>query len=676
MPPKRLACDTKCTPEFKPFKNGVSTKMIQAQMIRLNGRKGIPIVNSRTETIYKNIYSMDFDINKQMLLTFQYSLYRRYFDAIANCSVGKEFAMKLNVMLEEIIASLTTDEYNKVFEIVIPTPPPIIDYNPLTDYTFYVIVRNTPTISYFMIKNIRYNFIVQSGKKYTFDLSDPTNAGTKFSLSYEKDGRQIPGITYLGNPGTPNAKLIYTVPKYINNMQIYIFNDLDRNTINNKLLDSAYSIWGYSNSYIVTDVGLYMVLTDITKYLNKCVIQDCVLSVFESNKGPQYFINNNMNENPDLFFSVNYYRYALTYGTYYLYVPKFFEATVLNKGLEQSISFIGDSDKKSIDYLKYVSLADNNPPDGSYNFYWDVVELSVYRPFTKYLSIYSKKFGFMYGIDLLVFSDTCSEGNPPKTFQYLTDLSLNYDFYGLCAQNKVNVIDNTYITFNDHTTYSPSARYNLYLGEYLFFIPQSCPIAFLNRNKESILVVESLTPNAFYKNTGPDGYTYSFYYGVVRLTVKGNFEYMSFCSLKHGYMGGYKVFGYDSRFSNSISYPDPLSVPTIPYLSTILFFNDINYYSPSYTNLVLQTSDLSITSSSLYSLIQQSSSTIQYNNITTNGGLNINGVTSSNTSRFSLTRGIYIFKSMNNRMAIINHSMATKISYSGGGTTIKNTSSD
>jgi hypothetical protein len=675
MPPKKLECNPNCKPEFKPFKNGISTKMIQAQMIRLNGRRGIPIVNSRTESIYKDIYNMDFDKNKQMLLTFRYSLYRRYFDAIANCSVGKEYLMKLNTMLENIIASLTPEEYNIVFGIVVPPPPPTIDYNPETDYTFYVMVRTTTTIQYFMIKNIRANFIVQSGKKYTFDLSDPSNYGSKFSLSYERTGRNAPGCHYIGTPGTPNAKLIYSVPKIMVNMQVYIYNDMDRNSINNKLLDSAYTIWGYNNPYLVTDVGIYLALSDVSKYLTKCVIQDCILSIFESKRGPQYFINNNSSENPDFFFSINFYQYILTYGTYYLYVPKFFDATLLNLGFEKSISFIGDEDKKTTDYLKYVSLAENAPSDGSYNFYWDIVKVSVYKPFPNHLSVYSKKYGFMYGIDLLLFSSEC-DAKPPRTFKYLTDLSLNNDFYGLCAQNRVNIVDNAYITFNDHLTYSPSRRYNMYLGEYMFFIPQSHPIAFLNRNKESIFIVESLNTGTFYKNTGPDGNTYNFYYGVVRITIRGDFGYLSFCSFKHGYMGGYKIFGYNSRFINSISYPDPLSIPTVTYLSSYPNFNDINYYAPSYTNLILQTTDLSVSSTYLYELIRSSSPTIQYNNITTNGGLNINGITASITSRFSVTRGIYIFRSINNRMAIINNSNETKIYYTGGGSIIRNTSAD
>jgi hypothetical protein len=675
MPPKKIECNPNCKPEFKPFKNGVSTKMIQAQMIRLNGRRGVPIINSRTESIYKDIYSMDFNKNKQMLITFRYSLYRRYFDAIANCSVGSQFVMKLNQMLSDIISSLTQEEYNIVFGIVIAPPPINIDYNPITDYTFYVIIRQSPTISYFMIKNIRANFILQSGYKYTFDLSDPSNYGTKFALSYDKNGIHVPGLLYVGTPGETNAKLIFSVPKLMVNMQIYIFNDLDRNTINNRILDSAYTIWGYNNPYIVTDVGYYLAITDVSKYLTKCVIQDCVLSIFESSRGPQYFINNNSKEDPDLFFKVNFYQYILTYGTYYMYIPKFFDATILNKGFEQSISLIGDDDKKTTDYLKYISLAENEPPDGSYNFYWDFVKVTVYKPFTGHLSVYSKKFGFMYGFDLLLFSDEC-DPKTPNTFDYITDLSLNYDYYGLCAQNRVNVIDSTYVTFNDHLTYSSSRKYNMYLGEYMFFIPQSCPITFMNRTKESIVSVDSLNTGSYYTNTGPDGFIYKFYYGVVRVTIRGDFGHMSFCSLKNGYMGGYKIFGYDSNFSNAVSYPDPLSIPTITYLDTITSFSDITYYSPSYTNLLIQTSDLSVTTATLYSLIRESSSDIIYNSITTNGGLNINGITASNTSRFLLATGIYVFRSINNRMAIINNSLETKITYGGGGTVLKSVAQD
>lgn len=666
MPPKHSSCDSKCNPSFKPFKNNISTKMIQAQMIRLNGRRGIPIINSRTETIYRDIYNMDFNTNKQMLITFQYVLYRRYFDAIANCSVGKDNVMKLNAMLEEIIASLTPEEYNRVFGIVIPPPPPQLVLNPITDYTFYVITRVTPTISYFIIKNIIPNFILEAGKKYTFDLSDPSNIGTKFALSYEKNTRPAPGLFYIETSGKPNGKLIYTVPRLLTNLQVYIYNDNDRDIETNRLLDSAYSIWGYNNPYIVTNVGLYLTFNDVSRYLTQCVIQDSVLAVFESERGPQYFINNNVNEAPNLFFRVNLYQYAVTYGTYYLYIPKFFDATLLNRGLEDCISFVGNTDKKTTEYLDYISLATTNPPDGSYNFYSENVIMTVYKPFYKNISVYSKKFGFMRGMDMIKFSNDC-EGKPPKTFQYFTDLSLNYDFYGLCVQNKVNIVNNTYITFNDHLTYSPTRVYNLYLGVYTFFIPETHPITILNRNKEDIVFIEDLSSNKFYLNSGPDGHVYKFYYGFLKMTIKGNFGYLSFCSFKNGYMGGYKIFGYDSRFENSISYPDPLSVPNITFLTSKTSFNDINYYNPSYTNLLVHSTNLSLSSPILYRLIREQSPTIIYNFITTNGGLNINGVTASVTSRFNLDIGIYIFSCIGQKMAIMNASIKTKISYTGGG---------
>ena len=132
-------------------------------------------------------------------------------------------------------------------------------------------------------------------------------------------------------------------------------------------------------------------------------------------------------------------------------------------------------------------------------------------------------------------------------------------------------------------------------------------------------------------------------------------------------MGGYSVFGYNSSFDNSISYPDPSSIPVIEEFSSNTYFNDITYYNPSYTNLIIQTTDLTITASSLYELIRNASNNIQYNYITNTGGFNINGVTSSTTSRFNLTKGIYIFSSIGNKMAIMNHSIQTKIEYTGGG---------
>ena len=483
MPPNNLKCVNTCKPSIKEFKNNVSTKMLQAQMIKLNGRKGIPIVNSRTETIYRDIYEMDFNKNKRILLLFRYSLYMRYFNGIANCSIGKDYVKKLNTMLQDIIASLTEEEYNIVFNIVIPPPPPTIeDDNITTDYTFYVITYTTPAnVKQFIIKNMKPNFIIDTGKIYTFDLSDPTNIGSRFCLSNEMNGKMTSGLTYINTPGTTNSKLIYAVPKIISNMQVYVFNDLDRGPKNN-LLDSAYTIWGYTIPYIITNLVLYLSYNDLDRYLTKYINQNSYLSVFESFRGQQYYINNHVIDNSIIPFKENYYQYAITYGTYYLTVPKLYETTLLNHGLENCISFIGSTENKSTDYLKYISLAENSPQDGSYNFYYDIIELSVYRPFTNRLSFYSKKFGFLYGMDMLRFTNKYIYGNPPKSFNYISESTLNYDYYGLCAQNKVNIIDDAYIVFNDHTNYTPTIRYNLYLGVYLFFIPESTPITILNKN--------------------------------------------------------------------------------------------------------------------------------------------------------------------------------------------------
>lgn len=663
MPTNTCVYSDSCNPSIKTFRNNISTKMAHAQMIKTNSKRGIPLMNSRIETIYKIIREMDIGLNKKMLITFKYSLYSRYYNAILNGLTNQSLKTKLVLMLEEIVDSLTLSEYNRVFEIIVePTPEPV-DLNPVTDYTFYVMTRVTTTISYFIIKNIRDNFFVEAGKKYTFDLSDPSNLGTRFALSYSKNGISVPGVSYINLPGNSDAKLIYDVPLYLANIKVFIFNNLDR--WNNKLLDSAYVIWGYNNPYIVTNIGVYLT-ENLRQYITKYVEQDSTLSIFESDNGPQYYIITNGAQNPELSFRINLHQYAVSYGTYYLYIPRYFEATLLNAGFEDCISFVGDTDKISVEYLNYISLTDTESSDGSYNFYWGTVAMTVHKPFEKRLSFYSKKFGYMDGIDLLLFlNDTIAYGNAPTTFNYVTNLS--YEYYGLCCQNKVNLVDGTYITFNDHLTYSITRRYNLYLGEYLFFIPQTCPIAILNTGKTDIVVVEGLSDNTFYYNLGPDGLEYRFYYGFLKITINGNFGFLSFCGLKKGYMGGYKIFGYDASFNNSISYPDPLSVPTITELSPNTTFDDISGHVLSYTDLTSQTTNMSTSATSLKTLISEQSPSISYNTITLQGGFSINGVTSSLTMRFRVTRGIYILSLVDASMAIMNNSIESNITYTGGG---------
>jgi hypothetical protein len=777
-----------CKPIIKLFNtNNLSTKMIQSQMIHLKRRNGISVVNTRIGTIYENIYNGDYDINKKMLLTFKINLYMRYFNAVVSCNLTTEYAMKLRSMLEYIIVNLTESEYNIVYSIKIPPPPPVIDLNPITEYTFYVIVRNNPPYNYFIIKNMIPSFILKAGKKYTFDLSDPSNLGTQFALSYDKSGiyttdsyYMLQNITNPDNsistveikPGNPNAKLIYTSPIINYNTCIYVFNNLDRTT-SNTLLGSAYKIWGYYNSYIVTDFGSYLAAPSSSTYFIKSVTQNCTLAVFEQKNGPQYFINNN----DELILKLNLYQYAFTYGTYYITVPITFQAALLNHGLEKYISFSGTN--MSSDILKNINLDDNASKDGSYNFYWGNVVLSVYRKFPTNLSFYSKFFGFIYGMNLLKFDEPYnvnspiavpvdtnivkttygsiplslyntityvnridSSGNPilvydsdgnvinlnsvdniipilydvygniipndssfnpitiinykknldykynqnitlpyaPTIFNYVNRIdSSSNPIHGLCAQNKINIYDG-FITFNDDTT--TGITYKLAIGEYLFFIDPSQPISFLNSGKEHIIMIENLTSNNEYKNLAPDNNSYTFYYGVVRVTIKANFGSLSVSTLKNGYLGtsrynsGYNIFSYDASYSNHISYPDQLSIPDINInplidkdnLASNPEWKDIPNYSP----LLLYSSDITYSADILYSKIRHGNIS-NFNKIYVDTGFYIitDNTTQhfySLTSRYEFTNpGVYLFQCLNNEFAIMNKNIETSISYTGGG---------
>jgi hypothetical protein len=663
-------CINNCKPVISNDKTNMSTKAINALNIKLNGRKGVLQVNSRLQSIYNTILSLDKEQNKSLLLTFRYTLYIRYFNSIASCSVGNTMVFNLRQMLEEIIASLTPEEYNIVFNIIIPEPVVPFDVNNLTiEYTFEVIVRDMITNKYFMITNLPSNYIFTQGKNYIFDLSDPTNLNTKFALSYEKNGVHVPTLNYVGTPGQPGAYMVLQVEKYLTKIKMYVFNDLIRFYIDNRILSNAYD-YGFNCRYLITSVGYNVLIRPTLKNrfeLRKNIKPESILGVYESN-GPKYYINEPISTNS--IFYVNPYRYLAGCGTYYLYVPKIYAACLINKGLETSISFIGDSDKKSIKYLKNISLVDGSFPDGSYQFFWGNVALTIYRPFTQKLSFYSKTFGFIGGEEMLQYSSDII-GIPPKQFFAITDVSLNYDYCGVSSQTKVNVVYDLstnipYIRFGNDTTYNSRRKYGLYLGEYMIFIPQESPITFLNRGKENIVQIESISKNSERLNIGPDGNIYTFYYGLIRLTIKGNFGRMSLYSYHKGYMGGFDLFKYDSKFNNLISYPDPSSQPIITVQPSNTSFTDVDVSFSSYTLNKFST-NINLTLSQIFTIINTPGVSYNKNTIDIDYqyNININNYPHYPYVKFKMSNGIYIFNCLNNKIALLNKGIENSIVYTG-----------
>lgn len=746
--------------------NQMSSKMLQSQMIRTNTKTTYN--NSRITTIYSNILTLDYETNRNMVIQYKYACYMRYYTNLLQGNIPQSTRTTLSQLLNSIIANLTEEEYNHAFQIEPPAPPPLPKMLTESGYTFYVVTRITSTRTYFIFKNLPQNLLLQNNFYYTFDLSDPSNLNTKLSFSEEDNtGTPYRGVHYVSTPGTLGSKMIINVYNDIMTLKLYTFNDV-RMFVNLKY------IWGYSMKGLLTNLSQVKPATTTNLYLY--TRQNSVLSIYDAS-GPKYAINDFIE--PILFSQFNQYHYKFTYGTYYIEIQEAFAATLLNKGYEDCVSFIGDNDKKSIGNVYGVNYVEGPPKEGQYNFYYGRVKITVYKPFPFAMSIYSKEYGFMGGAELFYFTEESKE-NPetdvipleqyslnvltmPAMLRFNGDISNtikrkyglnygkyilsippylpitfmnynkedvfrvittpqtvtsgpftapdgnNYTFYtgfvtihitgnyekiSICTKNGYSggyhmfvytpyygaplpsiyksfqgisalrvqtnltsyedTTQGTVLNFNEEST----LKYGLYKGVYFIFnIPRKYPITLLNRGKESLVTLESITKTTL-QGFGPDDTPYLFYYGILKMTVHGNFGFMTLYTLYYDYMGGYKKFSYDSLYDNRDSYPDPLSVPVISSVASNTTFTEVKI-SDKLTNTLISFSDnFNIDYGNLWD------GEYQVNTLYVGSRVSFNP-DSTLRIRYRLNRGIYILTSGTQYITLLNKGKESFISLIG-----------
>jgi len=728
--------------------NQLSTKRLQASMIRNHTK--ITYNNTRLKTIYNLMLGLDYVINRNLLFQYKYSLYTRYLNDLIQGNITQKTKQDLSNMLQGLVLSLTQTEYYFVFQLTPPAPLIIPDIIIDSYYTFYVVQRKISTRSYFIFKNISSNFLLEPLNFYTFDVSDPSNLNSKLSFSEDKyTGIPYRGVEYISIPGTPGAKVILSIYKDIGSLQFYIYNATETITL------FQYT-WGYCLEKIMIHLDNSLV-ESATNFVFEKSRQYSYLSIYESS-GPKFSINDTLN--PIIYLEFNQNCYILTYGTYYYDIPKTYAATLLNKGYEDSISFLGDSDKKLTGPIYGTSLATKEMTtlqEGSYDFYYGRVRITIYKPFLVNLSVYSYSFGFMGGMRLLKFSETIDNKDNIVSLTYFNTLkkgsilrlngdtnvgelrygvsmgnyiltidpSMNiaflnngkeelfqilntpgtvtsgpfiapdgryYTFYsgrihisikgwfetmsmctrtgysggykllaynsyngsstnyvystlnttkGLCFQNNIYIYESKVIYFNDDD--NTPHTYGLYRGVYTIFnIPEKFPITLLNKNKESLVVLESLS-NTSRKGTAPDGTIYTFYYGTLRITVHGDFGRLSLYTLFNGYMSGLGMFIYNEVFDNRISYPDARSVPIVTPVSANTLYTDTSI-SPVYVSLEILMNgsvplDIATPYRDLYTF------PVTYNVLNITSTLSFNSEQPDTNKKYILKTGIYVLNS-------------------------------
>jgi hypothetical protein len=514
-----------CNPVYNFQQNGMSRKMLLSKMIQTG--RSINYANSETETFYKIILSLDYVANKKLLLRLKYRLYNRYFNQLISC--GKPNLHAIIKMKDDIIANLTPEEYNIVFEINTDVIEEIV-INTIITKTFYVTVDVNR--KFFLIKNYNGEYF-RPNNSYEFNLEDPSNLNTRFCLSQRQNSVPINGLVYEGIPGTSGASVIFNAPNNIS-YNLYVFNSLTGSVI------EAYT-WGYGQPLLpVIDVNKNIYTK--SSYIPLSVEQKLSLSVYY-NSALKFFI-----QTASIAFftisSVNY-NYLFYYGTYYIQVPKIYSLALLNKGQEYSIRYSGDINKSNTTNV----IGTTN--DGTYNFYYDTITITIYDAFTP-ISMYSQLYGYMSATDAIIFSPlAASLAKPEIRNDHVID---EFGIEKVYGQTKINIdFSNNSITLNNNVTNSNVTKYGVYNGTYIFYTSEF--ITFLNKEKEDIFIVSGINGIV---GPGPDGYTnYTFFSGVIQIKILGNFNKMSIYTFNKGYCNGLYILNYGNTYNTYLphSYP-------------------------------------------------------------------------------------------------------------------------
>ena len=404
-------CYKKCKDSGLKYTNGVSSKMIQSNIIQTNGTHKIPYSTTKTNTINNIIISGDYEKNKSLLMCLHYDGYQKFLIPLL------ERYPNLSVMFNDIILNLTPEEYSKITykkpkEI---EPVPVIT-EIIIDKKYYVVSRVLKNISYFIYKNYTYLDVFYPTQSYEFDVSDPSNEGRELSFSEKEDFIDFPNILRNGEAGTPNASVILTIPIDIKVASLFVYNKKE------PILQNAYIFGGYSLKKINIDLESI----NNTKRIVTCktsptqsyifngvlkkrdyeltaknptigITQSSILSGIPYN-GLHIHIYDINSRETTLFYNNN--NYGFYKGTYYIFVPRMYQLAFLNINQTTNFIYSGDDDKKVQEYV--IGTENENE---LYDFYYGTIKIEVKGSFAP-ISIYTLKYGYLSGYKRIVYYGT------------------------------------------------------------------------------------------------------------------------------------------------------------------------------------------------------------------------------------------------------------------------------
>lgn len=568
--------------------NNISTKMLISRMIQT--RRSLTYNNSNRYTVYKKILEANIDVNKKLLLTLGKDIYQRYLRKITKSnSHDIEVRNNLELMYQDIILNLSINE-QKQLGIYIETDIEIFEnentrkqnllLNPEFIYTCKVIHIG----AYFnlSITNYKITDVLVPGKKYLFDLQHTSNLGFRLSFSFKQyDFRPLEGLEYVGVPGTKGAYLVYTPPVDTTVYKIYLFNELDKSVL-------SYDLFGYLIKFLNIEVD-YKNKSNFSgyDYLSEATnIIDCLDNYTEikmdENFGPKFyfqktdsqflFTNNNINRR----YVLNR-QYGLYYGTYYTKINTSTNPIAfLNKGKENFFSVSGN--KYDTYYLS--NLTKDGELDGSYNFFYDEIEITITGDFGT-VGMFSHFYGFNRMEKLLIFADNCLTFSGSKK-NYEDKVIQNIEcLYPISLMNIEKINNIPFITFNnnyENISYDQNKIYGLCNGQYIIRnIPLTNPIAVINKGKENYITYTGLQEYSL-KRMGPDNKNYTYYYEAIIIRVYGDFGKVSVFDYYNGYAGGKHLFQYTDVCDYNIEWDQDREYLTNPSNTQINEFIPLTNY--------------------------------------------------------------------------------------------------
>ena len=433
----------------------------------------------------------------------------------------------------------------------------------LEKLVYYDIHRNYSTLNYTICLNeesIIKIFNVDNSDNYTFN-----NSASYYD--YKQYGMHI-GKYILKD--VPMSEPIALLNQDVSNVIIYngksnkkvVANDPSGNSRDFFFGNVEIEVTGdFGNLSVYSANGKYLGGENILTFTDFCETNGFVIECLELESSMNIY-NNNFTLNNASFYN-EFKKYGLTKGSYRITnIPSSQALTFINNDVSNTVIITGDS----------IDLCGNfaGPDGNNYNFYTNELNITIKDEFTGFLPLYSySDSSHNNGAELFVYSDLCTSINSPQTFTHCLNNENTNDISLASNDSTKLLLDSGLVNHNS------SLKYGVFTGNYIFDVPSTHPIAFLNVDVSNHVSYFGNEENKSLGSAprGNENIEYEFYHGRVILNIFGNFNTLSYYIKDDNdpsggsYMGGLNAIKY-SDFCD-----DQQSTTGVECLTTTSSFN-------------------------------------------------------------------------------------------------------